>query len=71
MSGRALRFLAAVLALTAVSSQSFAQQFPARQIHVITPYPPGGGDAMIRILQESLSTSLGQRIVIENRPGAS
>ena len=70
MSGRMLRCLAAVLALTAISSQSFAQQFPARQIHLLTPYPPGAGDAMIRILQDSLSTSLGQRIIIENRPGA-
>lgn len=64
------RFLISVLALTAVSPQAFAQQFPTKAIHLITPYPPGGGDIMVRILQESLSTSLGQQIVMENRPGA-
>jgi tripartite-type tricarboxylate transporter receptor subunit TctC len=70
MIGRTLGFLVAVLALTAISSQTFAQQFPTKPIHLITPYPPGGGDIMVRTLQESLSTSLGQQIVIENKPGA-
>jgi tripartite-type tricarboxylate transporter receptor subunit TctC len=67
MVGRTLKFLIAALLF---SPQAFAQQFPTRQIHLITPYPPGGGDIMARILQESISTSLGQQVVIENKPGA-
>jgi tripartite-type tricarboxylate transporter receptor subunit TctC len=70
MIGWALRFLMTVLGLAAVSSQIHAQQFPARQIHLMIPYPPGGGDVMARLLQESLSASLGQQVVIENKPGA-
>jgi len=48
-----------------------AQTYPNRPITLIVPYPPGGAtDAISRILQESLSQSLGQQIVIENVGGA-
>jgi tripartite-type tricarboxylate transporter receptor subunit TctC len=70
MVGRTLKFLIAALVLAVISPQAFAQQFPTRQIHLITPYPPGGGDIMARMIQESISTSLGQQVVIENKPGA-
>lgn len=70
MIGRALKFLIAALVVAVISPQAFAQQFPTRQIHLITPYPPGGGDIMARMIQESISTSLGQQVVIENKPGA-
>jgi tripartite-type tricarboxylate transporter receptor subunit TctC len=70
MIGRRLKFLIAALVLAVISPLAFAQQFPTRQIHLITPYPPGGGDIMARMIQESISTSLGQQVVIENKPGA-
>jgi tripartite-type tricarboxylate transporter receptor subunit TctC len=70
MIGRTLKFLIAALVLAVISPQAFAQQFPTRQIHLITPYPPGGGDIMARMIQESISTSLGQQVVIDNKPGA-
>jgi tripartite-type tricarboxylate transporter receptor subunit TctC len=70
MTGRTLKFLMAALVVAVISPQAFAQQFPTRQIHLITPYPPGGGDIMARMIQESISTSLGQQVVIENKPGA-
>ena len=48
-----------------------AQTYPNRPITLIVPYPPGGAtDAISRILQESLSQSLGQQVVIENVGGA-
>ncbi len=47
------------------------QQFPTRPIRFISPYPPGGGnDTLSRILADKLSDSLGQRIIVDNRPGA-
>ena len=70
MVGRPLKFLTTALLLLAICPPALAQQFPTRQIHLITPYPPGGGDIMARMLQESISTSLGQQVVIENKPGA-
>src|ERR671922_1381610 len=48
-----------------------AQDWPARPVHFIVPYPPGGGtDVIARIVQSRLSEALGQTIVIENRGGA-
>jgi tripartite-type tricarboxylate transporter receptor subunit TctC len=48
-----------------------AESYPVRPITLVVPYPPGGGvDAMGRIIAQSLSASLGQQVIIENRPGA-
>jgi tripartite-type tricarboxylate transporter receptor subunit TctC len=48
-----------------------AQQYPARPIRFIVPFPPGGGvDIVARALGEKLSTRLGQQVIIENKPGA-
>jgi tripartite-type tricarboxylate transporter receptor subunit TctC len=45
-------------------------QYPAKPIRVVVPYPPGGVDVSIRLMQNAMSDDLGQPIVIENRPGA-
>jgi tripartite-type tricarboxylate transporter receptor subunit TctC len=48
-----------------------AQDWPTRPIRVIVPYPPGGStDIAARLIGESLSRSLGQQTVIENKSGA-
>ncbi len=48
-----------------------AQDYPNRPIKMIIPYPPGGGtDVVGRILNEPLSTALGQPIIIDNKGGA-
>src|ERR671923_594747 len=48
-----------------------AQEWPAKPVRFIVPYPPGGGtDVIARIMQQPLSDALGQTIVIENRGGA-
>ena len=48
-----------------------AADYPSRSIRVISPYTPGGGpDVTARILAGPLGRSLGQAIVVENRPGA-
>jgi tripartite-type tricarboxylate transporter receptor subunit TctC len=48
-----------------------AQDYPARPITLIVPYPAGGGvDAMSRIVGQKLAVALGQQVVIENHGGA-
>ena len=48
-----------------------AQEWPAKPVRFVVPYPPGGGtDVIARIVQPRLSEALGQPIVIENRGGA-
>ncbi|MFH0299376.1 tripartite tricarboxylate transporter substrate binding protein [Bradyrhizobium sp. 31Argb] len=61
--------IAAVMSL-AVGSV-FAQPFPAKPVHILVPYPPGGGvDVLTRALADVVSKQWGQSIVVENRPGA-
>ena len=58
-------------ALLCVTSNVFAQSYPTRSIRVIVPYPAGGGaDFVARIYAKSLSDSLGQQLVVDNRGGA-
>jgi tripartite-type tricarboxylate transporter receptor subunit TctC len=60
-------FLALMMALVAAAAH--AQRWPAKPIHVVVPSPPGGPpDLIIRMLAPKMS--LGQPLVIENRPGA-
>jgi tripartite-type tricarboxylate transporter receptor subunit TctC len=50
---------------------AFAQAFPARQISILVPYPPGSSSDLIpRTLAPVLSQSLGVPVIVENRPGA-
>ena len=55
-----------------LAAPSFAQQaYPARPVHLIVPYAAGGGtDFFARLVAASMSTTLGQQLVVENRPGA-
>jgi tripartite-type tricarboxylate transporter receptor subunit TctC len=56
---------------TTVAPTAFAQAWPTQPIKVIVGFPPGGvADAIPRYLQEKLKDSLGQPIVVENKPGA-
>ena len=58
-------------ALPAVPHFARAQAYPSRPVHVVVPYPPGGGtDLLARMMGQWLSERLGQPFVIENRPGA-
>jgi len=61
-----------VWAATAALSAAHSADYPNRPIRMIVPYPAGGVlDTSARILGRKLSESLGQQIVIDNRPGAS
>ena len=47
-----------------------AQSFPDKPVRLVIPYAPGGGtDNLIRTIAPTISASMGQQLVIENRPG--
>jgi tripartite-type tricarboxylate transporter receptor subunit TctC len=66
--------LGACLGLMALGAAASAQEdparYPTRAIHIIVGFSPGGGnDIIARIVGQKLSESLGQPVVIENKPG--
>jgi len=62
---------AVALSLALGATAALAQDYPTRPIHMIVPYPPGGGtDIVARVITEPLGQALGQPIVIDNRGGA-
>jgi len=66
LAGVAITALAAVL-----STPAAAQQWPARSVKLIVPYPAGGNvDGAARIIADKLQTTLGQPFIVENKAGA-
>jgi tripartite-type tricarboxylate transporter receptor subunit TctC len=67
------RVVLAILFAAGLSSQQSAlAQYPAKPVHIVVPYPPGGAvDAFARVLSQQLFEVWGQQVVVDNRPGAS
>jgi tripartite-type tricarboxylate transporter receptor subunit TctC len=68
---RSCKSIFAMAALALAALPAGGQDYPTRNITLVVPYSPGGGnDAMARIVADHMSRTLGQQIVIENRGGA-
>src|SRR3984885_15578193 len=76
MAGDTVRAIGSILlaAAAAIAAPAAAQSqpaYPTRPVTLIVPYGPGGvADVGMRILNDKLSSRLGQQFVVENRPGA-
>jgi tripartite-type tricarboxylate transporter receptor subunit TctC len=62
---------AAMFAMLLYSALAFGQNFPARPIRVIVPFGPTGlPDVLTRVVAAKMSESIGQQVIVENKPGA-
>ena len=68
-----MRLLAALSAVlcAVLSAAPAAAQYPARPVRLVLSTPAGGpSDTAARALAQSLAKSLGQPVIVENKPGA-
>jgi len=66
-----LKSIGAGAGAVVLPSSGFAQQYPARPITLVVPFPPGGSvDAAARAFANAFSKAVGAKVVLDNRPGA-
>lgn len=65
------RFIAIAAALALTATAAIAQEYPAKAIRFLVPFPPGTAtDALARAIGPKLNEMWGQPVIVENRPGA-
>jgi len=70
-NSRDVFIIVAGLAAALLATAALAQSYPEKPIRLIVPFAAGGGnDSVARLVGKRVSDSLGQQLVIDNRPGA-
>ncbi len=63
-------FVASLGAIAAAGSAARAQTPPTQPVHLVVPFPPGGGtDALARAIQEPMQRTLGGTVIVDNKGG--
>jgi tripartite-type tricarboxylate transporter receptor subunit TctC len=66
-----IRHALVILVACSLAAPAIAQTWPERTVRIVAPFSPGGGtDIVGRLLAQKLSSQMGGRFVVENRPGA-
>ena len=67
-----IKALAISASLAIIPTVASAQAYPTRPIKIIVPAPPGGAiDTIARVVGDKIGASMGQPVIVDNRPGAS
>ena len=68
---RNLGVAAALLAASVAAGSAQAQNYPTRAVTLVIPFAPGGSTSIVgRAIADKISEVLGEKVVIDNRPGA-
>lgn len=71
MKKHAVQLTLLLMTLMGVLSSVHAQAFPSKPIKVVVGYAPGGAvDAVARSVGQAMANSIGQPVVVDNKPGA-
>ena len=71
MTPRRAFLLASLACALGSAAPALAQEFPRKPVRIVVPFPPGGTpDILSRVLGARVSQTLGQQVVVDNRPGA-
>ncbi len=71
MTRLTVTFIRLLAAWSLCLAPAFAQ-YPSKPVKLVVPFPPGGAsDAAARAVAQAMSASMGQAVLVENRPGAS
>ncbi|MCX7136909.1 MAG: tripartite tricarboxylate transporter substrate-binding protein, partial [Proteobacteria bacterium] len=68
---RHLVTLLACVILAGGANSAVAQTYPSKPVRIIAPFAPGGGiDFIARVAAQKMTETLGQQVIVDNRPGA-
>jgi len=68
---RIAKFLVSILLPSLLATTLLAQPYPSKPVRLLVPFGPGGvGDITSRAVMQKMSESIGQQIIIDNRPSA-
>lgn len=71
LSRKSIACMLAFITLIAAALPLFAQAYPTKPVVAIVPFSPGGGnDILLRLVSKYANQTLGQSLVVENKPGA-